>query len=211
MDTFTPPVAPSMSGTEISETPRLITNNFGDGYQQSIPDGLNNTPNSAMLNWDPLTIVNLNTILNFLRAHVGITFFYQLPDESVARKWQAGGWKRAWRSYNMRSLSVTFTERFDQGASVAGFGLNSSFVRQTGSVSSGVLSASWGATEIVVPTNSAVTSLSLSGAPVPLTEGWLLRLWFPAGGSYAGVAVPVGAAIDLEVYSNAWNVVAFGG
>lgn len=112
MDTFSPPKAPSINGTDVTETPRLISPSFGDGYKQDTPDGLNNAPCALSLTWENLTQAQCTQLTGFFRSHVGQAFLWTLPDETTARKWVTGPWKRAWVAGAVYTLSVSFAERF---------------------------------------------------------------------------------------------------
>ncbi len=115
MNTFSPAVPPSVSGTDVTETLRLIENKFGDGYTATTPSGPNFIQNTVTLTWGAIHLSDLNNILTFLRANAGLPFYYQLPDESSARKWYVppNGWKRSWIGGVDYSFSVQFVERFD--------------------------------------------------------------------------------------------------
>lgn len=112
-DTFTPPLRPSAGPTDYQWQPRLLTAQFGDGYRQTLADGLNPNPAKVRLVWANLTTTQATTIRSFLEAHVGAVFYYLLPDEGVARKWQAMSWSKGWENGMLGSFACELEERFD--------------------------------------------------------------------------------------------------
>jgi phage-related protein len=111
MDTFTPPLNPDAPLNQ-QFSPRMIQNNFGDGYAETSPDGLNAYPAQITPRWSLLTLPQKQSLDAFFKAHIGVAFFYTLPDETVARKWLCTSFKptqnATWWSYD-----ATFNERFD--------------------------------------------------------------------------------------------------
>ncbi len=101
-----------MSNTQLTETARLISNNFGDGYMADTPDGLNTVVGAVTLSWDPIPYAQANTIRTFMLAHVGVPFLYTLARETVPRAWV---WKTMTRGYPhpaQDSLLIQIEERF---------------------------------------------------------------------------------------------------
>lgn len=120
MDVFTPPRAPSMNGSEFGWNPRLLTNNFGDGYSQTMPDGLNAMPWSGTIVFTPLLTTEMTGLANFMREHNGVTFWWLLPWETTPRRWQTLGQPKITSvGGSIWALSMTLTERFDQDTSTA--------------------------------------------------------------------------------------------
>ena len=58
-------------GSRIDTAPRLIETNFGDGYQQVIPDGINYLPRSGSLEHPFIDNSVAATLLAFLRSNAG--------------------------------------------------------------------------------------------------------------------------------------------
>jgi phage-related protein len=111
MQTFTPPLNPDAPlGQQYS--PRMLANNFGDGYAETAPDGINAYPAQLTLTWSLLTLAQKQSFDSFFKANVGLAFFYTLPDETTPRKWICTSFKSTqnatWWSYD-----ATFNERFD--------------------------------------------------------------------------------------------------
>lgn len=114
MDTFTPPLNPSINGTSISVAPRVLSTTFGDGYRQTSPDGLNTIVHTHQLAWSSIAKTDAQTIQAFLYAHVGSAFYYTSPLDNVQRKWDWSGLQYSDLSSSVSTISFTLTERFDQ-------------------------------------------------------------------------------------------------
>lgn len=112
-DTFTPPYRPSAGPSNYHEATRLLEAKFGDGYAQTVPDGINNLHMQPTLVWEALTMAEANAIVSFFRTHRGAPFYYTLPDEGIARKWIAKEWDRDFRNGTIGSVAVVLEERFD--------------------------------------------------------------------------------------------------
>lgn len=110
-DTFSPPVAPSQP-LNMSGQPRLLKITFGDGYVQSAPDGLNAAPLQGSLSWNLLTLAQQQAIDAFAQAHIGVTFYYTLPDETTPRKWQIMSTRRT-QNATTWGYDMLIDERFD--------------------------------------------------------------------------------------------------
>lgn len=85
--TFTPPVGPS-PGTTHKPTLKILEAEFGDGYSQPTPDGINHIRHNASLKWDALTYEQMEQIHAFFMRHGGTKAFYYRPfGEGETRKW----------------------------------------------------------------------------------------------------------------------------
>lgn len=111
LDTFAPPVAPS-PGSTMTPALKIREVEFGDGYTQPLPDGLNHIRMTIQLNWDGLTEAEMNTIWAFLVAHKGTTpFYYQTIGDADPRKWTCKEFERR-KSSGLFTLSATLVESF---------------------------------------------------------------------------------------------------
>lgn len=111
-DTFYPPIQPSPQGTQLQEKPRLLVTTFGDGIKQTTPDGLNPVDRTATVTWSPIQATDADTIVAFLNAHIGQTFFYCLPREIAPRAWvEVGTRQRTYPYPNQDALTITLEER----------------------------------------------------------------------------------------------------
>jgi phage-related protein len=111
-DTLTPPRQPSSAGTSGSVKPRLLTSKFGDGWKQQGPDGVNPLDRTQTLAWDPILKTERATIVAFLEAHVGVPFWYTLPNETVPRGWVWTSISRSHPDAKFETLTVELEERF---------------------------------------------------------------------------------------------------
>ncbi|WP_035187102.1 hypothetical protein [Acidiphilium sp. JA12-A1] len=60
----------------------------------------------------PLTQAQQEAIDAFAQAHVGVTFYYTLPDETIARKWQIMSTRRT-QNATTWGYEMLIDERFD--------------------------------------------------------------------------------------------------
>jgi phage-related protein len=90
--TFAPTVAPS-SGGSIKPQIKLLKAEFGDGYSQAVPDGINYIRKMVELKWDGLTLAQKDYIEGFFETHGGYkTFLYQPFGISSLKKWTCSEW-----------------------------------------------------------------------------------------------------------------------
>lgn len=90
--TFTPEVQPS-PGTGFRPKIKLFKAEFGDGYSQAVPVGLNHIRRELSLKWEGLTQAQAAYINDFFTDHGGyLTFLYQPVGESAPIKWTCGEW-----------------------------------------------------------------------------------------------------------------------
>lgn len=107
--TFTPPIPPS-PGTDSRPEVNIKSVQFGDGYAQEAPAGLNHIREVATLQWDVLTEAQADELVAFFYAHMGVTPFLYALRGDVARKWTCREWSRKRGSPNV--VMATFRERF---------------------------------------------------------------------------------------------------
>ena len=92
LTTFDPPVAPSL-GTGVKPQVKVLQAEFGDGYTQSAPAGLNHIRDVLELSWEGLLEAQRNEINAFFRARGGTEpFYYQPVGDSSPRKWTCQEW-----------------------------------------------------------------------------------------------------------------------
>lgn len=111
--TFSPPHSPSSNGTRLVQIPRMRVTRFGDGYSQRIPDGINTYPHKATLAWDVLSFSDAQTIDSFFVGLAGGVFQYQIPDDTVSRKWTVTTWTRQPFGGSNESVTAELVEEFD--------------------------------------------------------------------------------------------------
>jgi phage-related protein len=96
---------------QLSEKPRIIANQFGDGYQQTIPDGLTPIARTLTLTWPTLEAWAVDELVQFLRDRVGVAFSFRAPGDAAPRNWLATSWQRSSPQPNSDGLTVQFEER----------------------------------------------------------------------------------------------------
>lgn len=108
---FTPPVGPS-PGTSFKPKIKVLEAEFGDGYSQPTPDGLNHIREVVELSWDGLTEWQMRDIIGFFVARKGSEAFYYTPAGFCEPlKWTCKEWSRSlddgvWR------IKATFVQSF---------------------------------------------------------------------------------------------------
>lgn len=108
--TFEPVVMPSPGSTK---TPQIALNKsqFGDGYIQASPKGINHIRNSVSLKWNALTISEAASIEAFLRERGGYKpFYYSIYPDPTLRKWTCSEWSVS--SSSPIEVTATFMESF---------------------------------------------------------------------------------------------------
>lgn len=92
LPTFAPPVAPS-PGTTHKPTVNLWEADFGDGYSQPTPKGVNHIRRAVSLSWNALTYEDMRTIVDFFEARAGHEPFRFKPyGEPTAWNWTCKDW-----------------------------------------------------------------------------------------------------------------------
>lgn len=87
LKTFNPPVGPS-PGTAHKPQVKILDAEFGDGYSQPTPDGINHIKNTVSLKWDALTYEQMEEIHTFFFEHGGTKPFYFRPfGHRTSSKW----------------------------------------------------------------------------------------------------------------------------
>lgn len=88
---------------------RLLVADFGDGYGQTAPDGINTVVEEWSLSFDDYPLADIKTITDFLDGLGSAKSFYWTPqDETVAKLWRApDGYDVSYGGPTTRSLNVT--------------------------------------------------------------------------------------------------------
>jgi len=98
---------------ELSETPNILMANFGDGYQQISPDGINPTAQVWNLTFSGKTDVDANAIISFFRAHAGaVTFDWTPPRSPVQIQAICQQWRRQIVAPNASHIMAVFMQVF---------------------------------------------------------------------------------------------------
>lgn len=89
---FEPPIAPS-PGSQHSKTLKILEAEFGDGYSQPTPDGLNHIRRESSIVWGGLTTPQKQEIDDFFTALGGTKpFRFHVFGDTVERQWRCKEW-----------------------------------------------------------------------------------------------------------------------
>lgn len=78
LKTFKPPIGPS-PGTGHKPQLKILDAEFGDGYSQPTPNGINHIKRTVSLQWKALTYDQMERIHAFFLDHQGTQPFYYNP------------------------------------------------------------------------------------------------------------------------------------
>lgn len=113
MALLTFPAEPKLSPFEIPKAPRIIETEYGDGYSEAIPDGINFMLLPEMeLSWNNIYQSDAATFDTFLTARKGVEpFNYTLaPMEVSARIFRC----KKWRIVLKEGILVDFRAAFKE-------------------------------------------------------------------------------------------------
>lgn len=83
--TFQPPLWPSPGATQKRDM-KILRAEFGDGYSEATPDGLNHVRRTLDLRWDVLETCDRDKIIKFLDDRKGVEpFYFALPGQDQMR------------------------------------------------------------------------------------------------------------------------------
>jgi phage-related protein len=101
-------------GSQLEEEPRVSTTQFGDGYAQRAPDGINNMPRRWALQFRACGLAQGDEIVAFFRTHGGYKAFdWTPPRETVTAAWVCKSWRRSLpNALGESDISATFEEDF---------------------------------------------------------------------------------------------------
>ncbi|MEO4040349.1 phage tail protein [Hoeflea sp. CAU 1731] len=108
---FEPPIAPSVGMTRKPEI-KLLRAEFGDGYTQATPNGINHIREVITLSWQVLSENELAQIEDFLKSHGGYKTFYYCVPGSALLKFNCDDWEATQISPDYFSLKATFKQTF---------------------------------------------------------------------------------------------------
>ena len=109
---FIPPLDPSPS-TGRKTAFKILAAEFGDGYSQPTPDGINHRRRSLSLSWDVLTDDQADEIAGFLDARGGTEpFYYTPPRENMPTKWICEEFTDDVQDGGYRKIAATFKQSF---------------------------------------------------------------------------------------------------
>lgn len=101
------------AGTTLTEEPRVKKAQFGDGYEQRAPDGINNTPQVWELSFDQVDDAVADDMVAFLRQQGGMAFNYVPMRSTTALRFKCERWTRSYSTPGESSLRARFDQVFE--------------------------------------------------------------------------------------------------
>jgi phage-related protein len=110
--TFTPPFAPSPGATNKPEI-KILQAEFGDGYTQPTPDGINHIRAVRSLQWEMLERDERNAIISFLEERGGTQpFLFAMPGDAAPVAYTCADWTDTALEAELYTITVTFRRFF---------------------------------------------------------------------------------------------------
>lgn len=103
-------------GGQVDTAPRLREASLGDGYTQSVPDGINNMPLVRSLTFASRDSAEIDAIDTFLRNQGGAKWFWYTHPGKAAIKVKCKKWSAVEVAANLETLSCVFEQVFNPGA-----------------------------------------------------------------------------------------------
>lgn len=92
LPTFNPSIRPS-PGASHQRQVNILEAEFGDGYSQPTPNGLNHIRKGVTLRWKGLTLAQMQELDNFFTERGGTKAFHYKPHGmAVSSKWTCKEW-----------------------------------------------------------------------------------------------------------------------
>jgi phage-related protein len=111
--TFAPPVSPSAGAQDKPEI-KILKADFGDGYSQPIPDGINNIRSVMTIAFEGLERDERDQILSFLVERKGTQpFLYTLPGEAQPIRFTCADWSNVALGADLYTINATFRQDFN--------------------------------------------------------------------------------------------------
>ena len=110
MTLFVPPSEPSY-GAQRKKEYRILTNDFGDGYEQNTPDGLNSKRETWDIAWNGLTEADADSIDTQIDSFGGLAFSWVTP-KGQTKNFRCASLNRAYVSFENFNVTATFVESF---------------------------------------------------------------------------------------------------
>lgn len=101
-------------GASLSEKPRVLMAQMGDGYQLRVGDGINIRPRKWSLSFNTRTDAELAPILAFLRARNGLESFNWTDPDGVVGVFKCAEWTRVPVKAGINNLSCVLEETFGE-------------------------------------------------------------------------------------------------
>lgn len=88
---------------------------FGDGYSQASPAGINHIKHDASLKWEVLTGDERQAIVGFFEANKGTKpFDYHIPGDAQSRTYTCAQWNSTALVAGLWTMEATFEETFSK-------------------------------------------------------------------------------------------------
>ena len=109
------PLAALISQSSSASTEfRVIKAQYGNGYSQRAPDGINNSVGSWDLAWDNITAAEFGVITAAFEQARGADYFTWLaPGDLVTKRWIVAKYTKAAMSGDIYSVSANLQQVFD--------------------------------------------------------------------------------------------------
>lgn len=101
-------------GTTLESTPTTVRTQFGDGYAQEAPAGLNPLGRQWTLPWRGVDDAVADEMVAFFTAHIGRTFVWTPLWETLPRKVKCTRWTRVQTEQaGISDISATFAQVYE--------------------------------------------------------------------------------------------------
>jgi phage-related protein len=116
LPTFTPPIGPT-PGTAHKPKVNLLKAEFGDGYSQSTPKGINHIRRTCSLKWDALTLDQMHELAEFFERMGGSQPFYYQPHGARSPvKWTCEDWSHPQAQDGVWTFTAELVQSFSNAA-----------------------------------------------------------------------------------------------
>ena len=110
MDNF--PNIEVSEGTNPMTKVRILTAQFGDGYEQVQADGINNVYEDWDVVWTNLSISDSATVIDFLKSHKGVDAFSWVSPKGETYSYRCKQWSEVFRTNKRRNIRAVFERDF---------------------------------------------------------------------------------------------------
>lgn len=110
------PISTKISQSSSKEVKaNILIAQYGDGYEQRIPNGINYYKQNWSIQWDNLTNAEIKTIETVIaNARYGADYFTWIPfNETISLKFKYMGHKVSYDSGNHGTIQLTLNQVYD--------------------------------------------------------------------------------------------------
>jgi phage-related protein len=100
-------------GFSVDHAPRILSAQFGDGYEQRAGDGINTDPETWALVFENEPDVDFTAIMAFFATKLGRTAFTWTPKGGSQGKYLCKTWNGRYVNPNVNTITATFKQTFD--------------------------------------------------------------------------------------------------